>query len=109
MQSNTQFSARALPGSAIAYEFEPHGATFAQPIRIQQLFGGLHGVDVSGGIPDFEGAYFADAVQIDPVANAAKVAELLPATVDPAGRLVFFYVHHFSGYMLASGRYGTSP
>ncbi len=109
VQSNTRFSVRALPGSAIAYEFEPHGAVFAQPIRIQQFFGGTHGVDVSGGIPQFEGAYFADAAQLDPAARTARVSELLPATVDPAGRLVFFYVHHFSGYLLASGRSGVAP
>lgn len=106
VQTNTLFSARALPGSAIAYEFEPHGATFAQPIRVQQLFGGAHGVDVSGGVPNFEGAYFADGTQLDVAASSAQVKELLPATVDPAGRLVFFYVHHFSGYLLASGRSG---
>ena len=107
--TNTLFSVRALPGSMIAYEFEPHGATFAQPVRIQQLFGGAHGVDVSNGVRSFEGAYFSDAAQLDQAAGQALVSEILPATLDPAGRhYVFFNVHHFSGYLLASGRSGGS-
>ena len=107
--SNTLFKVRALPGSMIAYEFEPHGATFAQPVRVQQLFGGAHGVDLSAGIPNFEGAYFRDAAQLDAAVSEALVDEILPATIDPAKRhYVFFYVHHFSGYLLASGRSGGS-
>lgn len=104
VQVSTRVTARALPGAAVAYEFEPHGITFEQPVLLLQQFNGAHGVDVSGGIPSFSGAYFADASQIDQAARQAYVNEILPATVDPARRLVGFSVHHFSGYMLASGR-----
>jgi hypothetical protein len=104
VSTSTLFAARALPGSMVAYEFEPHGATFAEPVRIQQQFAGPHAVDLSGGMSSFEGGYFPDAALLDATANQALVSELLPATVDPANHYVFFTVHHFSGYLLASGR-----
>ncbi len=103
---STRITARALPGEVVAYEFEPHGITFKQPVMLLQQFNGVHGVDVSAGIPSFSGAYFADASQIDQAARQAYANEFLPAAVDPARRLVSFSVHHFSGYMLASGRGG---
>ncbi len=104
LSSDTRLSVRAVPGSMVAYEFEPHGITFEQPVMLLQQFNGTHGVDVSGGIPAFEGAYFADASQLDAATNGALANEILPAEVAPSRRYVFFHVHHFSGYLLASGR-----
>ena len=96
----TMFSVRALAGTDIAYEFEPHGARFAvMPIFKQDLSkANMSGVSLAL----VEGAYFANAAQLNMMADDARVDEFFkPITLDSK---LFFALPHFSGYMVSSAR-----
>ncbi len=93
----TQFSITALPGNALAYEFEPHGTTFKQPLVLSQRLGlttWLPGLKLGGG-------YFKRSDQVDNVTRRARVNEVLPATV--RGGEVILKLWHFSGYLVSMG------
>lgn len=93
----TEFRISALPGNALAYEFEPHGTTFKQPLVLSQRLGlttWLPGLKLGGG-------YFKSSDQVDNVTRRARVNEVLPATV--RGGEVILKLWHFSGYLVSMG------
>ncbi len=93
----TTFSATAIAGTVVAYDFEPHGATFAKALTITQS---LTGTDwYQKGYSSAKGGYYQDRSLIDQVLNIVWTLELLPATVTSGS--VQFQVKHFSGYMVA--------
>ncbi|HEY4132939.1 MAG TPA: hypothetical protein VGM50_20155 [Gemmatimonadaceae bacterium] len=103
------FTVTALPGSAVAYNFEPHGSTFLVPLQFVQKLGhtNLKGAKLLPGFhPEISGAYFTDPSMIDTQTGLALVAELLPADVDASivGNKLTFPIWHFSGYMASTGR-----
>lgn len=90
----------ALAGSATAYEFEPHGSTFAKPLTVVQS------LDVTklGGLKfDFNytlrGGYFKDVSQIDLKTGKGTVDEVFPVVLQ-LGK-ASFDITHFSGYMVS--------
>jgi len=96
LSSKQLITITALPGSAVAYEFAPHGLKFPVPLVATQK---LSSTDAGTGLLDpkllFVG-YFADQTQPN------IVSELLNVGVS-AGTAVF-PIWHFSGYIVASGR-----
>jgi hypothetical protein len=100
------FTITALAGPVVAYDFQPHGAVFLKPLKFVQQLGHTNWAHLnlpSGYQPGWNGAYFADARQIDLTSGTAVVNELLPADVNISGATLTFSVPHFSGYMVASG------
>lgn len=111
--SPTNFTVAAVPGSLVAYEFEPHGMTFAVPlVAVQDLRGtSSHGNSVSP-LTLFAG-YFRNAGEIDNAGSRATIHEA--ADVDShgnsngdsqggegkKGKSVTFPIFHFSGYLVA--------
>jgi hypothetical protein len=93
------FSITSVQGRIVAYDFEPHGAQFAVPLLLVQ---DLRGTNHRAG-QSLIGGYFADDSQLDSNALTASVNELLAVTLDEAAGQVVLPIHHFSGYMLASG------
>ena len=103
------FTVTALPGAAVAYDFEPHGSQFLVPLQFVQKLGhtNLKGIRVASGFqPEVSGAYFTDASMIDPTTGIAVVTEVLPADIAAtwAGETLTFPIRHFSGYMASTGR-----
>jgi hypothetical protein len=103
----TRFQVKALAGSLVAYEFEPHGARFAVPLKFSQEFKGLNLdglLSLSLSTPQL--GYFANRTHIDGTTGLAVVSELTPATVTNGllGKVVSGNIHHFSGYLVSSGR-----
>jgi len=98
--SNTKFTATALAGRLVAYEFEPHGTKFAVPLQFTQ---DLRKVSLLSALtaPLMDGAYFTDSGNINQTLGVALVTELLPATVDLLRARVTFPVKHFSGYLVS--------
>ena len=98
--SNTKFTATALAGRMVAYEFEPHGTNFAVPLKFSQ---DLRKVSLLGALtsPLMDGAYFTDEGKLNQDLGLAVVTELLPATVDLLRWRVSFPVTHFSGYLVS--------
>jgi hypothetical protein len=98
--SNTTFTATALAGRLVAYEFEPHGTTFAVPLKFSQ---DLRKVSLLGALtsPLMDGAYFTDRDNLNQTLGIAAVSELVPATIDLLQGRVAFPIKHFSGYLVS--------
>jgi hypothetical protein len=103
--TNVAFSVTRLPGTIVAYDFEPHG-TFALPLTIQQptLGTNLFKLDPVTAI---EGAYFLGASSLNQLTGTATVAEFEPTFVSADKAWITFTVKHFSGYVIATGRSGA--
>jgi hypothetical protein len=101
VKSNTTFTATALAGRLVAYEFEPHGTTFAVPLQFSQdltktnLLGSLTGSLL------MKGAYFSSKDNLNTTLGIGLVNELVPATTDLLSRRVRFPINHFSGYLVS--------
>lgn len=107
--ANMKFTVTALAGSAVAYDFEPHGSVFKVPLKFVQRLGhtNLKGTKPAPGfLEHLDGAYFPDANLVDPNTGIAVVTELLPADVSVtwSGDQLTFPIHHFSGYLISTGR-----
>lgn len=95
VSSNVTFKITALAGSAIAYEFEPHGMTFKKPLRLRQNLGlsaWLIGRQLKGG-------YFSAREDVNTKSGQANIREELPAWNDNGD--VCFDIWHFSGYLVS--------
>lgn len=95
----TKMSVTALAGSAVAYEFAPHGIKFSVPLVATQSLRGTQAE--AGGLINplslFAG-YFPDANRI------TSVSELLNLNVNVLGQTSVLTIWHFSGYIIATGR-----
>jgi hypothetical protein len=96
------FTAVALKGSNVAYDFGPAGATFKVPLIVIQDLQGTQWRGIAD-LSNIRAAYFADNRQLDDLLGEAAVNEFLPTAVYASYGKVIFPVHHFSGYMVASG------
>jgi len=98
--SSTKFTATALAGRLVAYEFEPHGTKFPVPLQFTQ---DLSKVSLLGVVtaPVLDGAYFTDTSKLNQNLGRAAVSEILPATVDLLRLRVGFPINHFSGYLVS--------
>ena len=96
------FTATAVHGRAVAYEFEPHGMRFAKPLQVTQDLNGTDWI----GLPllNLRGAYFADSKTLDTDNAVVQVNELLPLSLDLLRLEARFDVQHFSGYVISTGR-----
>jgi hypothetical protein len=96
---NTNFTVTALAGSALAYDFGPHGTKFTLPLVLTQ---DLHNTDAAKrgllSSLNLKLGYFPDATKI------TSVTELLTVTVGLPTQTAVATVWHFSGYIWASGR-----
>jgi hypothetical protein len=95
------FTVRALAGTAVAYDFEPHGRVFVLPLKITQDTKGTTWYK-STSSSAVEGGYFTDRTKIKGL--TATVDELLPVSIELLKKSASFYVTHFSGYLVSSGR-----
>jgi len=98
--ANTTFTATAIAGNLVAYEFEPHGTTFAVPLQFTQ---DLRKTSLVGMLtaPLMDGAYFTDRSKLLPTTGVAFVSEITPAVVNLLKSQVSFPIDHFSGYLIS--------
>lgn len=102
----TEITMTAKAGSAVAYEFRPHGITFEVPVLVAQ---DLTYTRVTGGLlRGLQAGYYNqafDSIFVDSTKSLARVTELRDARLDPSGhpRTATFYISHFSGYIMSSG------
>ena len=97
---NTSFKATALAGKLVAYEFEPHGTTFAVPLKFTQ---DLRKTSLLSALtaPLMNGAYFSDRNQLNDNAARALVSELRPVVTNLLKSQASFPIDHFSGYLIS--------
>ncbi|HEY4305367.1 MAG TPA: hypothetical protein VGM82_12905 [Gemmatimonadaceae bacterium] len=100
------FTVHAIAGSAVAYDFEPHGSEFLVPLRYVQRLGSTNWGHLPpmppGFNPDVNGAYFPAAGMVDPATGIAVVTEMFQITYSPGE--ISFPIRHFSGYLISTGR-----
>ena len=87
-------------GKIVAYDFQPHGTTFAVPVQIEQP---TLGTNLMKWTPtqNILGAYFSSLNQ---TAGTGEVTEFRPTFVSADKAWIKFTVDHFSGYMVSTGR-----
>ena len=96
----TPITVTALAGRNVAYEFGPHGMTFAKPVAFVQDLDGTAVNRWNVRYVRLKGGYFRS--HTDLLSRLlAIVQELLPATTDPDAMEVRFDIRHFSGYLVA--------
>ena len=98
--TNTKFTATAVAGRLVAYEFEPHGTKFAVPLQFTQDVKKLSLLSALTS-PLMQGAYFTDRSKLNQTLGIAGVTEVLPATLDLLKGRVSFPIKHFSGYLVS--------
>jgi hypothetical protein len=98
LSAPTAITVSAPAGSAVWYDFQPHGITFAVPLQLtQDLRNTNYGALLS---PPLKGAYMVDGSQDG---STALVTELISTTLDLFKTKATFPVRHFSGYMVSWG------
>lgn len=104
VSANVTFSITRLPGNIVAYNFQPHGITFAAPLQLQQP---TLGTNLFKGpvVTSILGAYFPDETTLDQSTGTAKVTEFEPTFVSADNAWITFSIRHFSGYLVAMGHH----
>lgn len=108
----TLITMTALAGWNVAYEFEPHGLVFlptATGVKITQDLKPTYGSKDDRWIENAEGGYFAsrDTSFLGNYKLFAYASELRPTELEGTkrnARTIRFWVDHFSGYLVSSGR-----
>lgn len=100
----TPITVVAVPGTAVAYLFEPHGLVFQKTPTITQDLRGTEAFGDPALLGELEGAYFPEITALEGL--TAVVRETRPTTVDVAGWKMRFDVQHFSGYTASTRRTG---
>jgi hypothetical protein len=100
VSSNVTFTATALAGRIVAYDFQPHGTKFAVPLQFTQ---DLRKTSLVGILtaPLIDGAYFTDRSKLNQAGGLAFVSELRPAVTNLLQFRTSFPIHHFSGYLIS--------
>ncbi|MEO7083724.1 MAG: hypothetical protein ABI085_05370 [Gemmatimonadaceae bacterium] len=96
VSSPTNFSMTARAGTAVAYDFAPHGVHFAVPLVMTQNLTTMQGGAAILG--SLQLGYYADPAHI------TSVTELLNINLDVLHTVGIAAIWHFSGYLFATGR-----
>lgn len=99
----------AKAGATVAYEFCPHGISFAAPVAVQQNLTFTRAS--ASDLRTLQAGYYKqslDAIFVDPGSALVKVSELRGIDLDTPGnpRIGTFYISHFSGYIISTGAGG---
>jgi hypothetical protein len=100
----TLITVAAVPGTSVAYLFQPHGLVFQKAPTITQDLRGTEAFADPSLLGELEGAYFPEAGLLDGLTSIIR--ETRPTTVDVSGAKVRFDVQHFSGYAVSARRSG---
>jgi len=108
VSENVLIEVRALPGSAVAFEFGAHGLTFGAPVEIRIARKGLAGSWLEWGEEDiFDGTeigrYWVGLLGVYFVGDSESEVtplETLPIYLDDGD--IVLEITHFSGYAVAS-------
>ena len=102
---DTTLTVTPVPGTVVAYEFQPHGVTFRKGLRLTQDLNRTNWTQKD--LSQFEIGYFANSTDLDAKLQRALVKEFLRANIDVKAKRLSYDVYHFSGYMVSWGRRGA--
>jgi hypothetical protein len=98
----TVITMTARAGSLIAYDFAPHGITFAKPLTFTQQLRGTNASILTA--PLLRLGYYKDASLL--TNTGGLVSELLSGVVNLGSWTFTSSIPHFSGYIVTCGRRG---
>ena len=98
----TVITMTARAGSLIAYDFAPHGITFAKPLAFTQQLRGTNASLLTA--PFLRLGYYKDASLL--TKTGGLVSELLGGVVNVVSWTFTSNIPHFSGYIVTCGRRG---
>lgn len=107
LSAPTTITMTALAGPNVAYDFQPHGLTFAQPVKIQQDLRATWASVYPQLLGMAHGAYYdrsLDSSWVDPGKLFTVVKEHEIGYLESNATQLKFYVGHFSGYLVTCGR-----
>lgn len=107
VRSGTRITVTALPGRAVAYEFQPHGLRFLLPLIATQDLANTDAVKSGLLSQNLLAAYFENSSDINLLDGTALVSELLGSTLNLVSKKMVFGIPHFSGWLIATGRQGV--
>jgi hypothetical protein len=96
----TVITMTARAGSLVAYDFAPHGITFAKPLAFTQQLRGTNASILTA--PLLRLGYYKDASLL--TATGGLVSELLGGVVNLVSWTFTGSIPHFSGYIVTCGR-----
>lgn len=100
LSAPTLITMTARKGSLVAYDFAPHGITFAKPLVFTQKLQGTNASLLS--VPFLQLGYYSDPSLLTSVGGA--VSELLGGVTNLLSWTYTGEIKHFSGYMMGCGR-----
>lgn len=98
----TKITMTARAGTLVAYDFAPHGITFAKPLVFSQSLRGTNATILNA--PLLRLGYYQDASLL--TRTGGIVSELLGGVVNALSWTFTSKIPHFSGYILTCGRRG---
>ena len=103
LASDTRITITAVRGRHLAYRFAPHGLQFAGPVELRIPQNAVKVKRDLFNLPYLVGGYFPDdSLTVDPTTGVARVAEVLPLSIDARTKAIRLEIRHFSGYTVAS-------
>lgn len=102
LATTTTITMTARAGTLVAYDFAPHGITFAKPLVFSQQLRGTNASLLTA--PLLQLGYYSDASLL--TKTGALVSELLGGTFDVLTWTFTAPISHFSGYIVTCGRGG---
>jgi hypothetical protein len=100
LKRTTTITMTARAGSLVAYDFAPHGITFAKPLQFKQQLKGTNASLLSA--PLLSLGYYTDGGLL--TQTGGLVSELLGGVVDVLTWSFKASIPHFSGYIVTCGR-----
>ena len=100
LSASTVVTMTARAGSLLAYDFAPHGITFAKPLVFTQILSGTNATILNA--PLLKLGYYADPSMLNTLGGL--VSELIGGNVNLLSWTFTSSIQHFSGYMIACGR-----
>jgi hypothetical protein len=100
LAKTTTITMTARAGSLVAYDFAPHGITFAKPLQFKQQLKGTNASLLSAPLLGL--GYYSDGGLL--TQTGGLVSELLGGTVDLLSWSFRSSIPHFSGYIVTCGR-----
>jgi hypothetical protein len=100
LSSPTLITMTARKGALVAYDFSPHGITFAKPLVFTQKLQGTNASLLTA--PFLQLGYYSDPSLLTAVGGL--VSELLGGAVNLLSWTYTGNIKHFSGYMMGMGR-----
>lgn len=93
-----RISVTALPGSVVAFDFQPAGTRFIVPLTVTQDLKKVNWTSSTA----FNIVYFQNADDVDEENGTVNASEDIPTVV--ARNSAMFKIWHFSGYAASAGR-----